>query len=59
MTRLLQAGKFGRFEHSFHDMTEEVLLMAAAANSVADQRSRIKPTLLERLFGAPLPVSRS
>ena len=53
---MLQDGKVGRFEQSFHDVAEEVRLMAAAANP--DDSSAAKPTLFGRLFGRSGAESR-
>lgn len=52
MTRL-QDGKFGRFEHSFHDVDEEIRLMAAAGatGTAADGYAAPVIVALQRLFG--------
>lgn len=48
MTRLLQEGKLGRFEQSFHDLDEEIRLMADGA--AQDGHRTPEPTMWQRLL---------
>lgn len=53
MTRLLQEGTLGRFEQSFHDLDEEVRLMASAGavSPATDGRATVAVTVWQRLLG--------
>ena len=54
MTIVRQDGRFGRFEHSFHDVVEEILIVAAAeAESASMLRRPPRRTLMELLFRRP------